>query len=68
MPDPAVKLCRDCKHAERDNAMPWCENPATRSSVDDLVHGADKPMKNVCRTARLPTQPCGPEGKLWEPR
>lgn len=64
-----IKLCKDCRwFSEIPGAPLWfissaeCTNPATM--IRDYVRGDH--TTSTCASARL--YPCGPDGKLWEPR
>ena len=55
------KICADCRHI---NATFVCHHP--KSVNTDLVTGYI--AKLDCYTARSSDGPCGPEGRLWEPK
>ena len=65
------KFCKDCSHAmikNGDVANAKCElAPRHDHTGDYLVTGiASEPVYSYCATARLDSQPCGPDGKLFE--
>ncbi len=53
-----LKICRDCIHAYCPGREWVCKNPQAR----DLVHG----HQLTCATARKPSGPCRPAGKMFE--
>jgi hypothetical protein len=65
-----VHLCKDCAWYARPKqiglAPPWalCVSPAVAPT--DLVEGGV--LSILCRDARKPDGPCGPNGLYWEPK
>ena len=72
MPDPAVKLCKDCKHAERIVYKTICVDVTADARClhakahygESLVTGW--PVMHTCGWMREPGHECDTEGKLWE--
>lgn len=65
------KYCEDCKHISFRQMLSrnedWCvvmTDRACAKAVSLIKIG----MVGNCEIARLPGQPCGPTGKLWEKR
>jgi hypothetical protein len=72
------RLCKDCAHLKVDKHLPksqyWeCKTSYTqvRSPVDGEYYSTPPGLGMVatfCSVKRNdPTDPCGPEGKLWQP-
>ena len=64
----AVKLCKDCKHAERTpdgalKSMPYCYKEPLGVS---LLNGADQ--YGFCESLRMQKDKCGEEGIWFEPK
>ena len=63
----AMKLCKDCNHVRPalDGRIDRFARCALLEPTSSPVNG--EPMQdNYCESMRLSSQPCGPEGKLWE--
>ncbi len=56
--------CRTCKHFSFERGTPYCYAPQTL--FHDPVWGVSRPR--IAPSARKKDEPCGPEGKLWEPK
>ena len=57
--------CLDCKHCQVFELDPSWSQCAVSFS-EDIVTGKQENM--FCQFARFPGKPCGPEGKLFEPK
>lgn len=61
---PLIKLCCNCKHAERRPLTRWvhadCARPGLPMNLIDATH------KFPLTIARGYTELCGPDGKYWE--
>lgn len=55
------RLCVNCKYYESRNWTHYCARSDFRSPVDGESFG-------FCSVLRMSGQPCGPIGKLWEPK
>ena len=73
---PQQKFCRDCKYisfwfVDPDWKLKKCHHPSLLLPDINLVTGQQEHLVVSCEDMRytlvVPT-PCGPEGKLWEPR
>ena len=75
MTAPPLKFCRDCKWARPANG--WfgvptytsgrCANAAVNADNREyLVSGAGENDGYYLSSARMKSEPCGIEGKLWE--
>jgi hypothetical protein len=56
-----MNACRECRFFDDEWGF-QCRHP--QIIVPDAIHGA---VMQGCREARK-TEPCGPDGKLWERR
>jgi hypothetical protein len=64
--------CRTCEHHGRRatycGSEMVCLHPQAASLRGDVVHGWRNVRERDCEEMRKPEKPCGPEGRLWEPR
>ena len=71
-----MNCCKDCKHVVKgfmffDSSL-WKCKTAMLSVRVSLVDGKQKASPNVFQFCdskrRYDSDPCGPEGRLWEPK
>jgi hypothetical protein len=71
MTDRPTVFCKDCKFMRKGWTMPLslalCGHPSAISLDGSYLTNAT-PRRSYCSSMRYESRPCGPNGKLWEPR